>query len=151
MGQGEHTLASNRRARFDYEIEDRFEAGIVLTGAEVKSLRAGQVSLNESYARVSGGQVWLENMHVARYEQSKIKQDERRPRKLLLHRREIDRLVGKTAEQGLTLVPMRIYLSHGLIKVELGLGKGKRRHEKRASIAERESKREMERELGRRR
>jgi SsrA-binding protein len=151
VGQGEHTLASNRRARFDYEIEDRFEAGIVLTGAEVKSLRAGQVSLNESYARVSGGQVWLENMHVARYEQSKIKQDERRPRKLLLHRREIDRLVGKTAEQGLTLVPMRIYLSHGLIKVELGLGKGKRRHEKRASIAERESKREMERELGRRR
>jgi SsrA-binding protein len=151
VAQGEKTIATNRRARFDYLIEDSVEAGIVLNGAEVKSLRAGQVSLNEAFARVSGGEVWLENMHVARYEQSKVRQDERRTRKLLLHRREIDRLVGKTAEQGLTLVPMRIYLSHGLIKVELGLGKGKRRHEKRAAIAERESKREMERELGRRR
>lgn len=151
MATGEHTIASNRRARFDYLIEDTVEAGIVLTGAEVKSLRAGHVSLNEAYARVSGGEVWLEGMHIARYEQSKERLDERRPRKLLLHRREIDRLLGKTAEQGLTLVPIRIYLAHGLAKVELGLGKGKRRHEKRASIAEREANREMERNLGRRR
>ena len=151
MAQGEKTIASNRRARFDYQIEDSVEAGIVLTGAEVKSLRAGQVSLNEAYARVTNGEVWLENMHIARYEQAKVRQDERRPRKLLLHRREIDRLVGKTAEQGLTLVPVRIYLAHGLVKLELGLGRGKRRHEKRAAIAEREHNREMERNLGRRR
>ena len=147
----EKVVASNRRARFDYEIQDIFEAGIVLTGPEVKSVRAGQVSLSESFARIQGGEVWLEGMHVARYEQAKERQDERRPRKLLMHRREIDKLVGKTAEQGLTLVPMRLYFAHGIAKVELGLGKGKRRHEKRQAIAEREASREIERNIGRRR
>jgi SsrA-binding protein len=149
-GPGERAIATNRRARFDYNIEERFEAGIALTGAEVKSLRAGQASLSESFARVQGGEVWLENMHIAPYEQAKGKQDARRPRKLLLRRREIDRLLGKTAEQGLALVPIRVYFAHGLAKVELGLGRGKRRHEKRQAIAEREAKREMERNLGRR-
>jgi SsrA-binding protein len=151
VAQGEKNVATNRRARFDYAIEDSVEAGIVLTGPEVKSLRAGQVSLSESFARVSGGEVWLEGMHIARYEQAKERQDERRPRKLLLHRREIDRLLGKTAEQGLTLVPIRLYFTHGIAKVELGLGKGKRRHEKRQAIAEREANREIERNIGRRR
>lgn len=148
---GEKTVASNRRARFDYDIQESFEAGIVLTGPEVKSVRAGQVSLSESFARVQGSEVWLEGMHVARYEQAKERQDERRPRKLLLHRRQIDKLIGKTAEHGLTLIPMRLYFTHGIAKVELGLGKGKRKHEKRQAIAEREASREIERNVGRRR
>ncbi|MEX0992133.1 MAG: SsrA-binding protein SmpB [Actinomycetota bacterium] len=151
-GPGDRPVATNRRARFDYEILEDLQAGIVLTGPEVKSLRAGQCSLSEAYARVRDGEVWLENMHIARYEQAKPGEiDERRPRKLLLHRREIERLIGKTAEKGLTLIPMRVYFSHGIAKCQLGLGKGKKRHEKRQAIAERESKREIEREIGRRR
>ena len=150
--EGQKQVATNRRARFDYEISETYEAGIQLTGSEVKSLRAGQASLSESYARVHEGEVWLEGMHVSRYEQagSRGHVEERRPRKLLLHRREIDKLIGKTAEKGLTLVPMRIYFTHGIAKVELGLGKGKQRHEKRQAIAERETKREIEKEMGRR-
>lgn len=148
---GEKNIATNRRARFDYQIDERFEAGIVLSGSEVKSLRAGQASLSESFARVERAEIWLEGMHIAHYEQSKDRLSERRPRKLLLHRREIDKLVGKTAEQGLTLVPMRIYLTHGMVKVELGLGRGKRKHEKRQAMAERDANREIERNLGRRR
>ena len=149
--EGQKQVATNRRARFDYDITESIEAGIKLSGAEVKSLRAGRCSINEAYARVHGGEVWLEGMHVPRYEQAgKAPQDEIRPRKLLLHRREIDRLIGKTAERGLTLVPMRIYFAHGLAKVELGLGKGRKRHEKRQAIAERETKREIEKEMGRR-
>lgn len=151
MAEGERTVATNRRARFDYQIDERFEAGIVLTGAEVKSLRAGHASLGEAFARISGGEAWLEGFHIPHYEQAKERTDERRPRKLLLHRREIERLLGKTAERGLTIVPMRVYFSHGMAKVELGLGRGKQRHEKRRSMAERDAKREMERNLGRRR
>ncbi len=149
---GDRTVATNRRARFDYEIEERFEAGIVLSGSEVKSLRAGKASLSDSFARVQGGEIWLENMHIAPYEQAGHKpHDLRRTRKLLLHRKEIERLVGKTAERGLALVPIRLYFSHGLVKVELGLGKGKKRYEKRQAIAEREHEREMQQEAGRRR
>jgi SsrA-binding protein len=148
---GEKVVASNRRARFDYEITESVEAGLVLTGSEVKSLRGGRASLNESYARVRGSEVWLENMHIPPYEQGQKKgYDARRDRKLLLHRREIERLIGKSAEKGLTLVPMRVYFSHGLAKVELGLGKGKRAYEKRASIAERESRREIQQATRRR-
>lgn len=148
---GEKIVASNRRARFDYEITETVEAGLVLTGSEVKSLRGGRASLNESYARVRGGEVWLENMHIPPYEQGQKKgYDPRRDRKLLLHRRQIERLVGKTAEKGLTLVPMRLYFAHGLAKVELGLGKGKRAHEKRQAIAERESRREIQQATRRR-
>ena len=150
--EGEKTVASNRRARHDYQILDRFECGIVLSGSEVKSLRGGQVSLSEAYALVRGEEVWLEGMHVPPYEQGEKRgYDPRRPRKLLLHRREIARIDSKQKEQGLALVPMRVYFVHGLAKVELGLGKGKREWEKRQSIAEREQKREIERELGRRR
>jgi SsrA-binding protein len=150
---GQKTVVSNRRALHDYEILDRFEAGIELRGAEVKSLRGGHGSLAEAYGRVRGGEVWLENMHIPPYEQQmdKRRYDPIRARKLLLHRKEIERLIGKTAERGLTLVPLRVYFAHGLAKVELGLGRGRRRFEKRQAIAEREHRREMEREAGRRR
>jgi SsrA-binding protein len=150
---GQKTVVSNRRARHDYEILERFETGIVLSGAEVKSLRGGHGSLAEAFARVRDGEVWLEGMHVPPYPQAadKARYQPTRPRKLLLHRKEIERLVGKAAERGLALVPMRVYFAHGLAKVELGLGRGKRQFEKRQAIAEREHRREMEREAGRRR
>jgi SsrA-binding protein len=150
---GERTVVSNRRALHDYEILERYEAGIALTGAEVKSLRGGHGSLREAFARVRDGEVWLEGFHIPPYEQAmdKARLDPVRPRKLLLHRGEIERLLGKTTEQGLTLVPLRVYFAHGLAKVELGLGRGRRKFEKRQAIAEREHRREIERELGRRR
>jgi SsrA-binding protein len=149
---GERTVATNRRARFDYEILERLEAGIVLTGSEVKSLRQGRASLSESFARVQDGEAWLENMHIPPYEQGQRRgYDPRRRRKLLLHRAEIDRLMGKTAQRGLTLVPIRAYFSHGLAKVELGLGRGKRAFEKRQAALEREHRLEMERATSRRR
>ena len=149
--EGQKTVATNRRARFDYEILERMEAGIVLTGSEVKSLRAGRASLTESFARVRDGEVWLENLHIPPYEQGEKRgYDPKRMRKLLLKRAQIERLIGKTAERGLSLVPIRLYFSHGLAKVEIGLGKGKRQFEKRQAIAEREMKREAERSLGRR-
>lgn len=150
---GQKTVVSNRRARHDYEILERVEAGIVLTGAEVKSLRGGRGSLAEAFARVRNGEVWLEGMHVPPYPQAmdKGRYDPIRTRKLLLHRREIERLIGKTAERGLALVPLRVYFVHGLAKVELGLGRGKRLYDKRQAIAEREHRRAMEREAGRRR
>ena len=149
---GEKTVATNRRARFDYEIEETFEAGIVLVGSEVKSLRDGKASLNESYARVAGNEVWLEQLHIPPYTQASthVEVDPLRTRKLLLHREEIQRLIGKTREKGLTLVPMRLYFKRGKAKVLLGLGKGKRRHEKRQAIAEREHGREVQREMARR-
>jgi SsrA-binding protein len=150
--EGERTVASNRRALHDYAFSERLEAGISLTGSEVKSLREGRASLNEAFARIRGGEAWLEQMHVPPYEQGEKRgYDPVRPRKLLLHRKEIDRLVGKQKEQGLALVPLRVYFSHGLAKVELGLGKGKREHEKRQAVAKRESEREIARAIGRRR
>lgn len=148
------TVISNRRARHDYEILERYETGIVLTGAEVKSLRGGRGSLAESFARVRGRrEIWIEGMHIPPYEQAMDKRtyDPIRPRKLLLHRTEIERLIGKTAERGLTLIPMRVYFTHGMAKLELGLGRGKRQFEKRQALAEREHEREMQRSAGRRR
>ena len=149
---GEQTVASNRKARHDYQFLERFEAGIQLTGDEVKSLRGGRASLAQAFARIRDGEAWLEGLHIPPYEQG----DQRRhlpvrPRRLLLHRRELDRLDARIAEQRLALVPLRIYFTHGLAKVELGLGKGKREHEKRQALAERDHAREIERELGRRR
>ena len=142
-------MATNRRARHDYAIEETFEAGMVLTGPEVKSLRAGRASLSDSYARVDGTAVWVENLHIPPYEMADTRRYEaKRPRKLLLHGEEIRRLVGKTAERGLTLVPMKIYFAHGLAKIELGLGRGKKMFEKRDAIAEREHRREIERAFG---
>jgi len=144
-------VATNRRARHDYAIEETFEAGMVLTGPEVKSLRAGRAALSDAYARVddSGSAVWVENLHIPPYEMADTRRyDSRRTRKLLLHRDQIQRLVGKTAERGLTLVPLKIYFTRGLAKLELGLGRGKRQFEKRQAIAEREHRREMERAFG---
>ena len=149
---GRRVVATNRRARFDYELLETLEAGIALTGSEVKSLRGGHASLSEAYARVDGGEVWLENMHIAPYEQGEKRgYDPRRRRKLLLHRREIDRLTGVTAEKGLTLVPIQLYFAHGLAKLQLGVGRGKQRFEKRQAVIEREAKREMERATSHRR
>lgn len=147
---GTKTVVSNRRALHDYEIFERFEAGLVLTGSEVKSLRGGRGSLSEAFARIRGDEVWLEGMHIPPYEQGdKRGYDPVRTRKLLLHRGEIHRLIGKTAEKGLALVPLRVYFAHGLAKLELGVGRGRRQFEKRQVIAEREHRREMERATGR--
>jgi SsrA-binding protein len=146
---GDRTVATNRRARHDYDIEETFEAGMVLTGPEVKSLREGRASLSDAYARVDGSAVWIENMHIPPYEMADTRQyDAKRPRKLLLHREEISRLTGKTAERGLALIPLKVYFTRGLAKMQLGLGRGKRQYEKRQAIAEREHRREMERGLG---
>lgn len=149
---GERTVASNRRARHDYAILERYEAGIVLTGGEVKSLREGRASLAEAFARVRDGEVWLEGMHIPPYEAG----DKRthlpvRPRKLLLHHREIEELGARQQQDRLALVPLRVYFTHGLAKVELALARGKRAHEKRQAIAKRDHEREIEQALGRRR
>jgi SsrA-binding protein len=150
--EGEKIVATNRRARHDYQIEDVVECGIVLTGDEVKSLREGRASLADCYGRVRDHEMWLEGLHIPPYEQGdKRTFQPTRPRKLLLHRREIDKLGAETAEKGLALVPMRIYFTHGIAKVEIGVGKGKRQFEKRQSIAKRESQREIEQAAGRRR
>jgi SsrA-binding protein len=149
---GDRTAASNRRARHDYQILETLEAGIQLTGSEVKSLRAGRASITEAYGQIRDGEAWLEGMHIPPYEQGVTKgYDPIRPRKLLLHRREIDRLFGKVKQQGLAMVPMRVYFTHGIAKLELGLGKGTREYEKRQSIAKRDSEREMEQTSRRRR
>ncbi|MEA2555615.1 MAG: SsrA-binding protein [Actinomycetota bacterium] len=150
--EGEKIVATNRRARHDYQIEDVVECGIVLSGDEVKSLREGRASLADCYGRVRDHEMWLEGLHIPPYEQGdKRTFQPTRPRKLLLHRREIDKLGAETAEKGLALVPMRIYFTHGIAKVEIGVGKGKRQFEKRQSIAKRESQREIEQAAGRRR
>jgi SsrA-binding protein len=150
--QGEHTVVSNRKARRDYAIQETLEAGIVLTGDEVKSLRAGRGSLADGYARVQDGEAWLEGFHIPPYEQG----DQRthkptRPRKLLLHRHQIDELGQGQQLERLSVVPLRVYFTHGMAKVELGVGKGRRAHEKRQAIAQREHQREIEQALGRRR
>ena len=144
-------VATNRQASFRYHLLERLEAGIVLQGSEVKSLREGAVQLKDAYAEVRGGEVWLRNMHIAPYKPAAGENhDPDRPRKLLLHRREIERLVGKTAERGLTLVPTRVYFSGPRAKVELALARGKEMHDKRRAIKERETRREIERALSER-
>jgi SsrA-binding protein len=149
---GRKVVATNRKARFNYEILDTFEAGIVLLGSEVKSLRAAQVQLKDSYASIRGGEVWLENTHIAPYSFAvEGGHDPERPRKLLLHRREIDRLNSRIREEGLTLVPLQVYFKDGKAKVELGLGRGKRTRDKRREIVDRQQKREMDRAASHRR
>lgn len=146
-------IATNRRARYEYEILERLEAGLVLLGPEVKSLRAGKASLADAYAVVRRGEAHLLNLHVSPYgPASRENPDARRERKLLLRRAEIQRLAGKLQERGLTLVPLSLYLRKGRVKVELGLARGKRRHDKRETIRKRESDRELARAMrGRRR
>jgi SsrA-binding protein len=141
-------VATNRRARHDYSIEDTVEAGLVLIGSEIKSIRAGRVNLRESYAVIEDGEVWLLNAHVATYDPaSRFGHEPRRPRKLLLHRREIARLANRVQEQGYTLVPLRIYLRDNLATVELAVARGKRQYDKRAAIAKREDERRVQRAL----
>jgi SsrA-binding protein len=145
-GPPERTFASNRRAFHEYEIMESIEAGIALTGTEIKSVRAGKVNLRDSYARVQNGEVLLYNMHVSPYEQGNIWNHEPlRTRKLLLHRKEIGRLAEKSQAQGLTLVPLRMYAKSGHAKVEIAVARGKKQYDKRAAIADRESKRELDR------
>ncbi len=143
-------VTTNRRATYNYEILDRFEAGLQLLGSEVKSLRAGQVNLKDSFAHVRRGEVFLEGAYIAPHTFShRGGHDPERSRKLLLHRREIDQIAAKLAEKGLTLIPLKIYFKGDHAKVELGLGRGKRAYDKRRSIREREEKREMQRALRR--
>jgi SsrA-binding protein len=143
-------VATNRQAAFRYNLLERYEAGIVLQGSEVKSLRNGSAQLKDAYAEVRDGELWLRNMYIAPYEPARENHDPERPRKLLLHRREIERLIGKTAERGLTLVPTRLYFSGPRAKVELALARGKEMHDKRRSIKDREQKREIERAMSER-
>jgi SsrA-binding protein len=138
---------SNRRARHEYFILDTFECGLVLVGAEVKSIRDGRATLSDSYARIEYGEVWLHGMHVSPYPFSRDQPDPDRKRKLLLHRAEIDRLVGKLNEAGLTLVPLKVYFQNGVAKVELAIARGKRQWDKRQALAERDAKREADRAM----
>lgn len=143
---GRKLVAQNRRARYDYHIDDTWEAGLVLTGTEVKSLRAGRASLVDGYAQVRDGELWLMGVHIPEYTQgSWTNHEPRRPRKLLLHRREIDRLMGKSEEQGFTIVPLSLYFKDGKAKIEIALARGKRAYDKRQAIAKREAAREMQR------
>jgi SsrA-binding protein len=148
MAEPVKVIASNRRAVRDYHIEDRYEAGLVLLGSEIKSIRAGRANLRDGYVTPRDGELWLVNVHIAPYQPAARQgHDPRRPRKLLLHRREINRLIGRVQERGYTIVPLRLYLKHGRAKVEIGLARGKRKYDKRAAIAERESQRQIERTL----
>ena len=145
-------IATNKQARRNYHISETHEAGIALTGTEVKSLRAGKAQLRDAYAKVVDGEIWMYNCHISPYEHGSIyNHDPTRPRKLLLHRQEIKRLLGKTAERGFTLVATRMYFKRGRAKVEIGLGKGKLLHDKREDIKARDAALEMKRALGRKR
>ena len=149
--QGRKLVASNRKARHDYHIEDTFEAGLVLTGTEVKSLRAGHANLVDGYAHIRDGELWLAGVHIPEYtEGTWTNHEPRRERKLLLHRAEILRLIGKTKEGGVTLVPLALYFKDGRAKIEIALARGKRSYDKRQALAEKQSKREMQRALSRR-
>ncbi len=149
--QGRKLVAQNRKARHDYHVEDTFEAGLVLTGTEVKSLRAGRASLVDAFAEVRDDEVWLHGMHVPPYTQGTWTNHEpRRSRKLLLHRAEITKIAGRVAERGLTVVPLALYFKDGRAKVEIALARGKRSYDKRQAIAAREATREAAREMGRR-
>src|ERR671923_2689853 len=142
----EKVIVDNRRARHEYQLLERLEAGVVLTGTEVKSLRDGRASLAQAYAEVRDGELWLVGLHILPYEQGSVgAHDPDRPRKLLAHRREIDSLYGKVREKGLTLVPTRLYFKDGRVKVELAVARGKQMHDKRSDIARREAHRQIER------
>jgi len=147
----ENTIARNKRARFEYEVLEEFEAGISLVGSEVKSLRNRDVSINEAFARPRGGEIWLLGMNIKQYAQANIRNHEPlRPRKLLLHRREINRILGKVAERGLTMVPLRMYWKRGVAKIGLALVRGRKRYDKREAIRKRESARDILRATRRR-
>jgi SsrA-binding protein len=149
--QGRHLVASNRRARHDYFIDATYEAGVVLSGTEVKSLRAGRATLSDGYATVRDGELWLHNVHIPEYtEGTWTNHQPRRVRKLLLHRREIGEIVKATQQKGMTLVPLALYFKDGYAKVEIGLARGKRQYDKRQSLAARDARRETDRAVRRR-
>jgi SsrA-binding protein len=150
--KGEKTVATNRKARFDYLIEDTVEAGLVLTGTEVKSLRQGRASLVDGYALIDGGEAWLEGVHIPEYTQGAwTNHSPRRKRKLLLHKHEITKLGQRVAQGGYTLVPLKLYFVDGRAKVELGVGKGKKAYDKRHALRERQDTREAQRAISTRR
>lgn len=150
--QGEKTIAVNRKARHEYHIDETYEAGLVLTGSEIKAIRAGRVNLQDAYAVIRNGEAWLLNMHIGPWHQAGRQGHEpRRDRKLLLHRYQIDRLAGKVQAKGYTLVPLRLYLRDGWAKVELALARGKKLYDKREAIRKRDMEREIDRALRRRR
>ena len=141
-------ITVNRKAYHDYHIQESFEAGIVLKGSEIKSIRAGKVNLSDAYAKPENGELWLHNSHIASYDAASYNTHEPvRPRKLLLHRKEIDILAGKVMQKSLTLVPLKLYIKHGVAKVELGVAKGKKVYDKREAIARRDADREVERAM----
>ena len=145
------TITVNRKAHHDYHILESLEAGIVLSGSEIKSIRAGRVNIRDAYARPENGELWLVNAHIAAYEAaSRFGHEPNRPRKLLLHRRQIDELTAMVAQKGLTLVPLKLYIKKGTAKLEIGVGRGKKLHDKREVIARRDSDREIERAMKRR-
>lgn len=149
--QGRKLVAQNKKARHDYSIEDVFEAGLVLTGTEVKSLRAGRASLTDGFATIDDGEAWLRGVHIPEYDLGTWTNHEpRRARKLLLRRDEIRRIQGKTRESGLTLIPLALYFKDGYAKVEIAIARGRKQHDKRQAIAEREAKREADKAVGRR-
>ena len=149
---GRKVVAQNRRARHDYSIVDVYEAGLVLTGTEVKSLRLGRASLTDAYAQIDGGEAWLVGLHIPEYAQATwTNHAPRRKRKLLLHKDEIAKLIGKTKESGLTIIPLALYFKDGRAKVEIALAKGKKSYDHRQDLAKRDATREVERALGRRR
>lgn len=145
---GRKIITANRKARYEYEILETFDAGLVLTGTEIKSVRAGKVSLSDAFARPENGEMWLLNMHIAPYEQgNRFNVESRRTRKLLLHKAEIQRIAARIQEKGLTVIPLSVFLQNGYAKVELGLGRGKKIYDKRQDIAERDRNRDLRREL----
>ncbi|WIG58347.1 MAG: tmRNA-binding protein SmpB [Ktedonobacterales bacterium] len=146
MAEHSYTVTTNRQAYHDYFVDETIEAGIALRGTEVKSIRGGRVNLRGAYAHIRNGEVWIEGMHIAEYEQGTyLNHEPTRTRKLLLHRREIDRLIGRVQAKGQTLVPLKLYFHENRVKVELGLCRGKKLYDKREAIAERESQRELAR------
>lgn len=139
-------LAANRKAYHDYHVDETYEAGVVLTGTEIKSVRAGSINLRDAYAQVRNGELWLMNVHIAPYEPaSRQNVDPYRDRKLLMHRKEIMRLLGRVQEKGFTLIPLRVYLKKNRVKVQVGLARGKKQYDKRDAISKRDAAREMER------
>lgn len=149
MSENHKVLSDNRQARFQYEILETYECGIVLLGTEVKSIRAGKVNLRDGFARIRNGEAWLLNVHISPHDSTNqsYNHDPLRDRKLLLHKQEIRKLIGKVEQKGLTLVPLKLYLKNGRVKVALGLARGKKLHDKRAELKQRQDKREMERAL----
>ena len=146
----ERDLAVNRRAYHDYFIDEKYEAGVMLTGTEIKSVRNGRANLRDGFVRIDNGEAWLENVHISPYAQGNLmNQEPLRPRKLLLHRKEISSLIGKVKQKGYTLIPLRVYIARNRAKVEIGLGRGKRQYDKREAIAARDAKREIERAMRR--